>query len=188
MGTKMIVITALLVIVACFLPWWVLMSVAIPSTGDKSYSLFLSNPFYGDFQVYLYMYTAGSSVIDIVFIHGSFLDINVPASAFLLVAIIIALAGGVLGVLSTGKKKVALISSILVILGPVLYLIFILIGTLPGGVNASYFESQGLNPLFGTFDRSVFTTNFNHYFGAIGCILTLILGVILLIGSFSGKE
>ncbi|MHA1265357.1 MAG: hypothetical protein ACTSRS_09005 [Candidatus Helarchaeota archaeon] len=188
-GTRWIPIAALLVIIACFLPWWGLFSEAIPSGYDKTYTLFLSTPLFGDYQTLITVYTANSNVFDLFVINTGFLDRSIPASVELLIAVIISLLGGVVGLLSFRRKKGALIGGVLAIVGVALYMVFITMGILPAGVDASYFESQGLNPLFGTFTRNPPGTTYNHLFGlSIGCIGALVFGVILFLSAFKGKD
>ena len=189
MGKKAIVIAAILVMLSCFLPWWWLFSEAIPSGADKTYGIFLSNPFSGNFFQMFYIFSENSSILDLLTVHGSFLDLNITAPITLLIAVIISLIGGIIGLISLGKRKVAAVGGLLVVLGVILYIVFVVTGTVPGGVSLSYLNSEGLNPLFGTFDRNVLGTQYNHIFGiSIGCIMALIFGLVLLFSGLSGKD
>ncbi|MHA1798868.1 MAG: hypothetical protein ACTSVY_10530 [Candidatus Helarchaeota archaeon] len=188
-STKLIIITAIIAIIACFLPWWMLISEAVPSSGDRTYSLFFSNPFQGNYLLQTLFFTANSSFLDILAINGSFIDTSITANNLLLMPVIISLVGGFVGIFSIGKKKIALVAGLLVIIGALLYVLFINFGILPAGVNITGFQDANLNPIFGTYDRSSVGTNFNHFFGiSIGCIMALIAGIIMVIASFKGKD
>ncbi|MDD1778250.1 MAG: hypothetical protein LUQ65_08785 [Candidatus Helarchaeota archaeon] len=189
MGKRAIAIAALLVIIASFLPWWWLFSEAIPSGADKTYGIFLSNPFFGNFFQMFYIFSENSSVLDLLTVHGSFVDLSITAPITLLIAVIISLIGGIIGLISLGKRKIAALGGLLVVLGVILYIVFVATGSMPGGVSLSYLNSEGLNPLLGTFNRSELGTQYNHFFGiAIGCILALIGGLALLFSGLKGKD
>lgn len=186
-GTKWITIAALIVILACFLPWWALFSEAIPSGYDRTYTLFWSTPIFGDLQTLVTIFTPNSNVFDLLTINSGFLDRTITGPIALLISVILTLLGGIIGIISMRKKKIALIGGLLAVVGVVLYAIFIALGILPSGVDPAFFESNNLNPLFGTLDRTI-GSQLNHIFGlSLGWLLSLIFGFVLLFAAFKGE-
>ncbi|MBD3228740.1 MAG: hypothetical protein GF329_11195 [Candidatus Lokiarchaeota archaeon] len=187
---KITIIASLLIIIACFLPWWGLICTFIPSSGERSYAFFISNPFFDSFVKVLVMYTEGSFTAAPSTILSGFTDTSFVAPFPLLLAVIIALIGGVIGLISFGNKKIAIVGSLVVLVGVILFIIFIATGTIPGGIDPTYFTDNGLNAFFGSFTRDVLLFhNANDLFGiSFGPILALVGGLALLYGGFKGND
>ena len=188
-STKKIIIISVIIIILTFLPWWSFFTEAVPDSGDRLYSLYSSNPFYGNFLSFIYFFAINASILDVAVMQGTLYDTDILFNMVSMVGVIMALAGGVVGIVSFGKKKVAIVGSLLAISGALVYMLMIYVGVMPPAFSYANFTAENINPIGGTFSDSIFTTNFNHYFGvSIGCIGCLVAGVVLLIFSFKGKD
>jgi hypothetical protein len=183
--SKRIILASIIVIISCFLPWWGLFSEFIPNSGENAYIIFVSNPFFDSF---LKVFFFGQDTFDLTNGLSGFVGDN-AASIVLLVAVIITLVGGALGIISLGNKKIALIAAGLVLVGVLIYIICLAVGQLPGLVNPEYFTDNGLNPIFGTHVRSVLFGKTSDTFGInIGPILAGLAGLALLILAFKSTK
>ncbi|MHA1249994.1 MAG: hypothetical protein ACTSRP_08405 [Candidatus Helarchaeota archaeon] len=153
---KIVIISAILIILSCFLPWWNLFCEVIPDSGDRSYALFISNPLFDSYIKIFITYTNDSSIIQGDLILQGVLDSNYTAQIPLLICVIVTLIGGIIGLISFGKKKIILISGLIALLGVILYIIFMATGTEPSGIDPNYFTDNNLVPIFGTFSREIF--------------------------------
>ena len=191
-STKKIIIISVIIIILTFLPWWSFFTEAVPDSGDRLYSLYSSNPFYGNFLSFIYFFAINANLIDLAVMQGTLYDTDVLFNMYSMIGVIMALAGGIIGVCSMGKKKVALVGGLLAIGGASVYMLMLYVGIMPPAFNYSAFQGENLNPIWGSFsDTNILApgTNFNHYFGvSIGCIGCLITGILLFIFSFKGKD
>ncbi len=185
--TKWIILSSILVIISCFLPWWGLFCEYIPISGSSSYIFFLSNPFFDNFVKVIFI---GPSTFDLDDGLTNVFNGGQAASIILLIGVIITLIGGALGIISLGNKKIALIGAALVFAGIIIYIIGLLLGELPGMINPTYFTENELSPIFGKHIRTINIFNkASDTFGvSIGLILAAIGGTGLLISGFRSTK
>lgn len=178
--SKRIIAVSIIVIISCFLPWWVLFSEYIPGSGESSYLVFISNPFLDSFVKFFYF---GPEInLFSSMLHLNFYKSDAAASIVLLIAAIITLIGGVIGIISLGNKKIVLIAAAIVLVGVLIYLIGLAVGELPGLIDPTYFSDNGLNPIFGTHIRDFGVDEASDTFGiSFGPIIAGLAGLALLI-------
>lgn len=184
--SKRIILASIIVIISCFLPWWGLITEYMPSSGDSSYVIFISNPMLDSFLKFFFF---GPEVNLTLALALDFYSPDATASILLLIALIITLVGGALGIISLGNKKVALIAAALVLVGVLLYIIFLAVGQLPGFMDPNYFSDNGLNPIFGTHIRDFGADKASDTFGiSAGPIIAALSGLVLLILAFKSTK
>jgi len=184
--SKTVIVAAALGIIACFLPWWWLFGEAVPNSGDSSYLIYLGNPFSGNYINLLSIYTQDGSWINTIISNATFLDPDVGANMFLLVAVIVSLIGGVIGVISLGKNKtVGIVGGVILLAGAALYILFISLGNVHPGIKATFFTDNNLNYLAGQGAQDIFLFGTFNFFYSIsfGCFICLGSGIVVIIAS-----
>lgn len=184
--SKRIILASIVVILSCFLPWWGLFSEYIPNSGDSSYLIFISNPILDSFLKFIFI---GPEVNLTLALALDFYSADATASILLLIALIITLIGGALGIISLGNKKVALIAAALVLVGVLMYIIFLAVGQFPGFIDPEYFSDNELIPIFGTHIRDFGLDKASDTFGiSAGPIIAGLSGLVLLYLAFKSTK
>ena len=182
--SKGVLFLSFLILIACFLPWWTLCT----TSGTVTY-LVISIPFFQNWHIELLFVPIGTGIIP-----GNpgtldgLINWNIQGSFYPILAVIISLLGGILGILSFGKKEITRIAGALVVAGTLIYIILIAFRILPPGVDATFYTSEGITPLFGIITSNI-APQFQHIFGvSLGCYLTLCFGILLILISYKSSD
>ncbi len=177
-ATKPIIIASILAIIMCFLPWWT-MFIEADISGEITYLTLNFNPIYGAFTMLAALVSNATSFWSTLLGTGT-LSLGTASDTLYLVAVIIVIVGGVIGIIGFGKKKITIVAGIVVIAGALLFILFLYMGLQITGINMDFFTNNDLNPIWGTYNPgSNFDYSFGMSFGAIGALITGIAILIL---------
>ena len=182
---KPVIIACIIVIIMCLIPWWSIF-MEINVSDELTYLALSVNPFYSGFA-FLGALIGNDSGWWAILLSGSAFSFGTGGHMAYLIAVIVSLIGAIIGIIGMGKKNITIVAGLLVLAGALLYMLFLYMGFQLTGVDMTFFTDNGVNPMWGTYTDTTF--DIRYTFGiSIGCIVTLITGVVILFLSAKAND